>query len=302
MTIVFVHPHKAFLPEIDAYINFFSSYNIKTIVAKPEEASKINVEVEWHFMGTDRTKKKEAVIRIHEYASASLPPFRKIKDFIKKSFSTKPDFRLFLNAYVAQQFNFNDRVPFGFRDMGVRISNNIPRAIKYDFIYCGSVSRDMHFDKLLRCFTKSSLSDKTLLVLSKNYQQYAGRYKSFSNIIFEGPVNKEDVAGYICSAGFAINYKPNIAPHNHQTSTKLLEYAACNIPIITTDFPWMRHFEKIYGGSYFYLKPDFSNFTWENINKYQYASPNLESWAWENQIRKSGVIEFLRSKFPEIPF
>jgi glycosyltransferase involved in cell wall biosynthesis len=302
MTIAFIHPNKAFLPEIDAYIDFFSAFKIKTIVAKPEETNKINADVEWHFMGTDRSKRKEGKIKIHEYASASLPPFRKTKNFIKKRVNTQPDFRLFLNTYVHEQFNFNDSVPFGFRDMGVYISKKIPGEIKYDFIYCGSVSKDMHFNKLMRCFTKSSLSGKTLLVLSKNYQLHAKRYQRYSNIIFKGPVNKQDVSDYICLARFAINYKPNIAPHSYQTSTKLLEYAACGIPIITADFPWMRNFEKKYGGSYYYLKPDFSNFTWEEVNKYQYSFPDLENWGWENQIRNSGIIEFLQSKFPGIFF
>ncbi len=302
MTIAFIHPHKAFLPEIDAYIDFFSRFKIKTMVAKPEEANNIRADVEWHFMGIDRSKRKEGKIKIHEFASASLPPLRKTKDFIKGLLSTKPDFRLFLNEYVHEQFNFNDSVPFGFRDMGIYFPAKIPREIKYDFIYCGSVSKDMHFSKIMRCFTNSSLSDKTLLVLSKNYQSYVKHFQPYPNIIFLGPVDKQEVSGYISAARFAINYKPNIAPHSYQTSTKLLEYAACGIPIITTDFPWMRNFEKNYGGNYFYLNQDFSNFTWQQVNEYPYSFPDLEDWRWENQIRNSGVIEFLQSKFPEVFF
>ncbi len=302
MTIAFIHPHKAFLPEIDAYIDFFSTYQIKTIVARPEETGRTSADVEWHFMGTDMTKRKTGNIKIHEYASASLPPFRKIKDFIKKQLNTRPDFRLFLNKYVSGQFNYKDTVPFGFRDMGVYIDNRSGPESQYDFIYCGSVGKDMHIDKLLRCFTKNDLSNQKLLVLSKDYAHYKQRYQRNTNISFKGPVDKHDVAGYIRSAKFAINYKPDFAPHNHQTSTKLLEYAACRVPVVTSDFPWMRHFQKKYGGNYFYLQKDFSNFNLEDVRRYEYAFPDLKEWSWENQIRRSGILQFLQSKFPDIPF
>jgi hypothetical protein len=302
MTIAFIHPHKAFLPEVDAYRDFFSSCNIETIVEKADEKNKINADVEWHFMGTDNEAKKNGVIKIHEYASASLPPLRKLKDFIKKTVTTKPDFRLFLNNYVRLQLNFNDAIPFGFRDMGIYFSNINLQEATYDFIYCGSASKDMMFDILLKCFTKNNLLKKTLLVLSRDYEKYAQRYRHYTNIIFKGPVEKNKVADYIRDAKFAINYKPNIEPHSFQTSTKLLEYAACHARVITSDFPWIRDFQKKYGGNYFYLLPDLSNLTWENVNKYEYAFPDLAEWSWEKQIRKSGVLEFLQSKFPQILF
>jgi hypothetical protein len=160
----------------------------------------------------------------------------------------------------------------------------------------------MMFDILLKCFTKNNLLKKTLLVLSKDYEKYAQRYEHYTNIIFKGPVEKNKVADYIRDAKFAINYKPNIEPHSFQTSTKLLEYAACHARVITSDFPWIRDFQKKYGGNYFYLLPDLSNLTWENVNKYEYAFPDLAEWSWEKQIRKSGVLEFLQSKFPQILF
>ena len=42
-------------------------------------------DVEWYFMGTQVRRRKNAVV-IHEYASASVPPFAAFKSVVKKSF------------------------------------------------------------------------------------------------------------------------------------------------------------------------------------------------------------------------
>jgi len=306
MTIVFIHPHKAFLPEIDAYIDFFSKYQIKTIVAKPEETGRTSADVEWHFLGTDSTKRKAGVIKIHEYASASAPPFEAIKNFSKKILTVNPQYRLFLNNYVKEKFRFNDDIPSGFRDMGIADSflhfDNRGSKKEYDFVYAGSVHADRKINRLLECFTREALKDKSILILSKDYDGLKSRFSVCPNIRFEGPVLHEDIPKYISKAAFAINFIADEEPFNQQTSTKLLEYAALKIPVITTDYSWARNFQKENGGNFFYLDKDLSNLNWENICKFRYSFPNLKEWAWENQIRKSGVLQFLESKFPGIFF
>jgi hypothetical protein len=47
------------------------------------------------------------------------------------------------------------------------------------------------------------------------------------------------------------------------------------------------------------LKDDLTNFTWDNINQFDYAFPDLSELTWENQIKRSGVLEFLSAKFPD---
>lgn len=151
----------------------------------------------------------------------------------------------------------------------------------------------MQPDHLFACFTRPALKEKSLLVLSKDYEPLRDLYNAFPNIIFKGPVPQEEVNRYIRQSSFAINYKPDVAPHNEQTSTKFLEYAACRIPVISTDFSWMRKFQQQYGGNYFYLSKDLSNLSWENASNFQYSFPDLSEWTWEKQIRGSGVLEFL---------
>jgi hypothetical protein len=64
----------------------------------------------------------------------------------------------------------------------------------------------------------------------------------------------------------------------------------------------VRSFQNNYGGNYFYLQSNLKNFTWENVNSFPYAQPDLSSWTYEKQILKSGVLEFLKSKYPGIKF
>src|SRR5579871_6817623 len=304
MRIAFIHPHKAFLPEIDAYQNFFPTYNIETIVCKTDDI--INADVEWHFMGTDKTKKKNSVIKIHEYTSASVPPLIHLKNLSKKILNAKPDYRLFLNEYVKNKFSFKDDIPFGFRDMGISDSflhfENSPIKKEYDFVYAESVNAGRQIDKLIEIFTRRNVEKKSLLIISKDYHELQSKFSQFDNIHFIGPIAHNEMPSQISKAKFAINFIVDEEPFNEQTSTKLLEYAAMRIPIVTTDYKWVRNFQKEHGSNFFYLKEDFSNFVFEYVSGFDYSFPDLKNWRWENQIRKSGVVEFLQSKFSGLSF
>jgi glycosyltransferase involved in cell wall biosynthesis len=304
MTITFIHPHKAFLPEIEAYKKIFSRQGITTTIAQPGDVDKIKSNVEWHFMGTDNNKKNNA-IKIHEYTSASVPPFGKGKNLSKKILNVKPDFRLFLNKYVEEQFNFKDQIPFGYRDMGVDLSFleiNQQNKKEFDFIYTGSIDKERKIERLTACFTTGNMKHHSLMILSKDYEEIKNKLKEFKNIFFAGPVAHEEVKNYILKSRFALNFILDKEPFNQQTSTKFLEYAALKTPIVSTEYAWIKSFQQHYGGKYFYVKNDLSNFNWNSINNYNYSFPDLSEWTWEKQIRKSGVLEFLQSKFSGLSF
>jgi glycosyltransferase involved in cell wall biosynthesis len=306
MTIAFFHPHQAFLPELNFYRSFFSGYGIETAVFRSEEAVCVNADVKWYFMGMDTGEKPGNTVTVHEYASASLPPFGQWKDRLKRRFNTKPGFRLFLNEYVQQQFGFKDGIPFGYRDMGIHASllqkEKNPRNKLFDFIYTGSLDKARQIEKLIRCFTKRDMQAHSLLVIGTAYDALAEEFKAFSNIHFMGPLPHEAVPGHLETARFAINYMPDIAPFNQQTSTKILEYAALQIPVISSRYEWVQKFQLRQGGSFFYLEENLSNFTWKNISQYAYSFPDLQDWTWEKQVRKSGILEFLESRFPQLSF
>jgi glycosyltransferase involved in cell wall biosynthesis len=301
MVIAFIHAYTSFLPELKAYQQFFAERNIDCITINSKDAPHVKTDVLWHIMGFAPTRRKD-VITIHEYTSASAPPYAELKNAAKRMLNAKPDFRLFLNAYVRKKTAPEDGIPFGYRDMGVDFTLFKPspgdRETKYDFIYLGNLHYTRGIGQLLQNFTSGSLRERNLLVLGKEYGQLASAYARFPNIRFVGPVDAGEVSQYINQSTFAINYIPDIEPYNQQTSTKLLEYAACRTPIISTSYSWIRKFQRSYGGDYFFLEPDLSNFTWEAVNGFRYDFPEISDWSWERQIVNSGVLQFLQENFP----
>lgn len=302
MIIAFVHSNKAFLPEIDAYSRFFSAYEVQCEVVNRNDLGLVHRNVEWWMMGSDLTKPREGIIKIHEYCSSSIPPWRVWKNQWKSFFNAQPDFRLFLNEYVRKAFNFHDRIPFGYRDMGIPghwLTGPAEGEKEYDFIYTGDLSPIRQPEKLLNCFSTGALKGRSLLVVSNNYHHLQTAYQHYRNIVFMGPLPYAGMEDYIQKARFGINYMIDMEPFNRQTSTKLLEYAALGLAVVTTRYAWMDGFKQQYGGDYFFLEPDLSNFTWENVNNFPYRKPDLSQWTWDKQIRGSGVLEFLKLKFPE---
>src|SRR5258708_841507 len=184
MKIAFIHSHKAFLPELSAYGEFFQKQNIQTCLVKYGEETSSGADVYWYFMGFYPKAKFKNKIIIHEYVSASVPPFRRWKDFLKRTLHPKPDFRIFLDEYVQSQIRTSDEIPFGFRNTGVPenwLLPSAPVAKDLDFIYIGSLSRHRQLTPLLKKFTQGDLSKKTLTLLGNDREGLAKDYTAFPN-------------------------------------------------------------------------------------------------------------------------
>lgn len=304
MKIAFIHPKRAFLPELAAYQTFFHSKNIEIIICKYGEEAATGADVYWYMMGIYPRAAGSGKRVIHEYSSSSVPPYRKLKDLLKGRLNPRPHFRLYHNEYVRHEIQHRDEVPFGYRDQGVSDDfHPVPEAEKkYDFIYTGALSPERKIETLLRVFQQGALKNRTILLLGQDYDRLATACSASSNIIFRGPISREEIPGYLSQARFAINYIPNREPFNAQTSTKFLEYAAMRIPIISSSYFWISQFQKRFGGEYLLLKEDLSNLSWDRVNSFHYSFPNLKSWNWEQQIRSSGILEYLQSVFPDVAF
>lgn len=295
MRIAFIHNGKAYLPGIAVYMRHFISLGFSCERVHQKTFNPHDYDIHWYFMGINTRKAPNDKLVIHEYASASVPPFARWKNALKSRLSIKPSLRIFLNGYVQEQFSFHDKVPFLYRDIGIEPATSAPCTAEKiaDFIYAGTVTRDMKMEKLLDVFARGALRSKTLLLLGSRNPSLEQEYGSFVNILFHEPVKAEDVPAFLQRVSYGINYKPNCCPYAGQTSTKFLEYLNCRLPVITTDSRWIQNFINTYGGKYFILKPDLSNLTWEAVEAFNFSTPSLEEWTWAKQLSKSGITELL---------
>ena len=108
MLIAFVHTGNAFLPGIAAYSDYFSRLKVNTVSVLRKNLNDINPDVEWHFMGVHLNKRKPGRIIIHEYASASTPPFANLKNIAKKWTMPIRDWKSALNQF---SIIFEGRMP-----------------------------------------------------------------------------------------------------------------------------------------------------------------------------------------------
>jgi len=284
---------KAYLPEIDAYIKYFN----KNGQFKAYDSAQLNTiidpnefDIVWEFKGFGGLKKGNSkFLLVHEYASLSTGSYPVIKNLLKAKMNPKPDLRVFLNEDVRKGFPFHDNIEFCYRDMGIEPSFLEVKSEhkEFDFVYVGAVSKARNIDRLLAIVNEKKLG-KLCLIGNVDPDLYE-RYKSNKDFIFTGKVPYNHVPGIASKAVYGINYIPNKYPYNLQTSTKLLEYLALGLNILTTDYSWVRKFEQNNGCSFYKLR-DHSDFDMKMISSFPFASnANLENFIWDNVIKDSKV-------------
>lgn len=294
--ILFIRENKAFLPEIDAYIKYFNKFEDFSAYDSSKISGEFNLnefDVIWEFKGFGGINVKNQIL-VHEYASLSTGQFPLLKNKLKVKMNRKPQLRVFLNEKVKSGFRFNDHVDYCLRDMGLDESFlNVEKEKKeFDFVYVGAVSKSRGIDKLLNIFTKKN-NGKLCLIGNVDNEIYM-KYKNNKDLIFTGKVPYLEVPKIASKAIYGINYIPDQYPLNIQTSTKLLEYLALGLKVITTDYYWIRQFEKKHYCSFYKLNN--SNFDLSKISNYEFKlNFKAQNFLWDSIFEQSEIINKLKS-------
>lgn len=301
--ILFVRRNSAFLPEIDAYINYFNQIE----GFQTYDSTKLNgynlddFDVIWEFKGFSGVKRNENQILVHEYASLSTGNWPILKNYIKSKFNPKPDLRIFLNEDVKEGFKFNDNVAFCYRDMGLdeQFIRQTETIKEFDFVYTGSICKRREMDKFLKVYTEK---DNGKLCLIGNVEDEIYRdYKDHGNLIFTGKVPYSEVPKIASKGEYGINFMPDTYPFNIQTSTKLLEYLALGLKVVTTDYKWARQFEEKYNCSFYKLNYNNLGFDIKDIEKHDFISGfNVEKFMWKNIIKESKIQEEIEKIYNQV--
>jgi len=289
---------KSYLPQIKASIKYFNEKDLGFHLYDSSEIPdfKLNeFDCIWKFMGMDTAMKLDVPV-IHEYPSLSTGMFPKIKNKFKKSFSTKPDLRIFLNEFVKVGMGFNDQIDYVYRDMGIddQFFQYMDSKKSYDCVYVGSISKARGIPQLLDHF-KYKYKNLSLLLVGAVPVEIYNQYSNCDNITFTGNLPYEDVPKYASQAVYGINYMPNRYPYNLQTSTKLLEYLAMDLQVITTNYFWINHFMKENQLNFIKINENLDNL--ETLIKNHEIISNqfskMEKFKWTNIIEQSGLEEKL---------
>lgn len=295
-TLLFVRNDDVYLPEVSAYKAYLKKHYPEVIVTERTGLSEYNsadFDILWYFMGLDMQGNGNFVV--HEYNSASTPPYAKIKNRIKKAVNAKPNQRIFLNETVKHAFKFKDDIPCHMRDMGIDIQFfNAPRpqVPDYDFIMVGGLDRGKPIYDALDHLATETPNLRTLLVGNVSVEMRK-RYSAIENMTLHGRAAYEEVPSLMAKARYGLNIMPDKPPFNLQTSTKALEYCAVGLPIITTNYKWINHFEEATGARFFKLEKNFGNLNSESLSLYDPIVPNVEQFHWDIIIEKSGIFSFL---------
>lgn len=289
--ILFLHPGKANLPEISIYKKFFFRYHFVNC-QDLSSYSLSDFDLIWQFMGVDLHFRK-SIPTIHEYASLSVGRGNRIKDLMKRWLNARPSMRIFLNSSIRDAYGFADGVPYCYRDMGVdrRFFEASDSEIMYDFVYVGAMNSSRNFHNVLDFFVRNP--KHSILLIGKPSDDLYDAYKRYPNIIFAGTVSYQDVPRLAKQARYALNYIPNKYPYSLQTSTKLLEYVAMGMKVITTSYHWVNHFEAQRKMRFYKIREDFSGFDWDELNAFSFCNTGIEDLKWEHILRNSGLDDAL---------
>lgn len=279
-----------FYPEAYAYSKYLKNLNYKVDFIKNKNDFR-NYNLIIKFMGIDYDKFISNQIVIHDYASVSTYPLPKIKNKIKKLVNKKPNGRIFLNETVKLEMNFNDNLPYIYRDMGIDNNFfNLPQIPKiFDIIYSGSFKNRLGLIKRIEELAKKGLNIALIGNISNKQIKLVSK---FSNIKIFGVLPRYDLYEIYAQSKIGLNFYPNIYPFNFQTSTKVLEYMASGLGILSNSYKWINYFEKKNDSNFLYYNESLSK---DQILNFNYRNGNLEKYEWDNLLSNIKFEKFIKS-------
>lgn len=289
MLIDFVHLGDAYLPELQAYVEYVQAAGHQARVHRKMASLPEDAAVLWWMCGQvsgHLAKRYPSAFHIHEYASTSVPPLAWLKDQVKRLRQPRPQYRIFQNAWVEQRMQFGDGIPYECRDMGIapiffEMSHELS-APEFDFVYLGEMRRLQYF---LPVFDGLAHAGKSVLLVGELPEELNRQLKVYANVTSTGRLEHNQVPVHLRRARFGLNLVPDQLPYTRQTSTKLLEYCAAGLLVVSTDYRWVRAFEQQYRARFAYIPfhadaEVYCALLGSALNQQSFVVPDIRPLAW----------------------
>ena len=239
----FVHSGRAYLPELAAYSRHLHSLGHRSTVHDDPAQVPADADIVWWICGRVSSAHMHRLrhsVHVHEYASASVGRWPALKDRSKRWSAPQPHWRVFLNDWVRERLGFDDGVPFGLRDMGVppEFLHAQPSATPdHDLVYLGEMSRLQTMLPVLRAIDQAGLR---LLLVGEPSSALQRALGGLRGVHCTGRIAQSEVPAQLLRARAGLNLMPDRLPLAMQTSTKVLEYLAVGLPVLSNDYVWAR--------------------------------------------------------------
>ena len=273
------------MSEINAYCAYIHSRGHRTMVHDYSFTVPANSSVVWWFCGHVPPREAHRLRRafqIHEYASASCPPYAWLKDQVKHWTQPQPDYRIFQNGWVRERMGFSDDVPYAIRDMGIGehfFEEPSHRTTpEFDVVYLGGLSHLLAFIPFLRAIDEAGCSLLLVGDVPLELEAHLPQY-----VTCTGRVPQTQVPHHLRRARFGLNLIPKKAPFQQQTSIRVLEYCAVGLRVISNDYPWVRYFMAQHKASFYLLRDEPSSLATsfgEALDAYPYEVPDVRAMSW----------------------
>ena len=300
ITVHFVHGARSYLPELAAYQAHIQSLGHAVQMHTQARTVPGDAQAVWWICGrvpADQARRFKGAVQVHEYASASVAPLAWLKDRIKQWQHPVPDFRVFQSEWVRQRMGWDDTVPFTLRDMGVPESFLTAQALQppeFDLVYLGEMRRLLHFVPLLQTLGQAGLS---LLLVGDVPAALQERLAALGHIQSTGRVPQDQVPAQLLRARAGLNLMPDVLPLAEQTSTKLLEYLALGLPVISNPYAWAQRTAQAHAGRVQLLGLQASAAQWQaavqGLPLRQTDRQHLQSLRWSHQLQALPVWDVL---------
>jgi hypothetical protein len=244
---------RSYLPEASAYKAYGEGQGWVVHVGGAEELPE-EADVAIRFMGLRALQgsRPKARVEVHEYHSLSTGRAPKLKDAVKRIVNRGADGKIFLNEVVHRKAGHGDGVPYIYRDMGVdaalfgRPMDDPP----FDLVYAGSLMRP----GLLTVLEDLAARGIRTLVAGSADSRTGARLREARGVEWIGRVGREELPDVYRQARRGLNYTPDRYPWNIQTSTKVLEYCAAGLEVVSNRYAWVDQFEREREGAFWWLE------------------------------------------------
>lgn len=291
-TVHFVRGDQSYLPELAAYREHIESLGHAVQMHASAHSVPDGAEVVWWLCGrviAAQAQRLQGALHVHEYASASVAPWPWLKDRVKQWQHPVPDFRVFQSDWVRQRLGFADDVPFAFRDMGVPphfLTAQAGQAPSFDLVYLGEMSRLRLFVPLLKTLGEAGV---TLLLVGDVPDDLQSALAGQAHIVCTGRVAHAEVPAQLLRARCGLNLMPDVLPLSEQTSTKMLEYLALGLPVISNPYAWAQRTALAHAGRVHFMPIKASAWQWrqalQTLPGLQADRAHLQALAWSAQLQ-----------------